>query len=106
MYLVGRRGPAQAAFTAKELREVLREFIDLAVCLRLLVPVPLTFIHHVICLTSLCKIIRAETVIDLLNETYVASGIKDLSIEIRQEDLSKTPADEVWLPSVLLYQAL
>ncbi|PHT41465.1 hypothetical protein CQW23_20319 [Capsicum baccatum] len=44
VYLVGRRGPAQAAFTAKELREVLR--------------------------------------------------IKDLSIEIRQEDLSKTPADE------------
>lgn len=44
VYLVGRRGAAQAAFTAKELREVL--------------------------------------------------GIKDLSIEIRQADLSKTPADE------------
>ncbi|KAK4371262.1 hypothetical protein RND71_010737 [Anisodus tanguticus] len=44
VYLVGRRGAAQAAFTAKELREVL--------------------------------------------------GIKDLSIEILQADLSKTPADE------------
>lgn len=44
VYLVGRRGAAQAAFTAKELREVLR--------------------------------------------------IKDLSIEIREADLSKTPADE------------
>ncbi|CAN4110836.1 unnamed protein product [Withania somnifera] len=44
VYLVGRRGAAQAAFTAKELREVL--------------------------------------------------GIKDLSIEIQQADLSKTPADE------------
>ncbi|MCD9560941.1 hypothetical protein HAX54_019806 [Datura stramonium] len=44
VYLIGRRGPAQAAFTAKELREVL--------------------------------------------------GIKDLSIEIRQADLSKNSADE------------
>ncbi|XP_010314053.1 NADPH:adrenodoxin oxidoreductase, mitochondrial isoform X1 [Solanum lycopersicum] len=44
VYLVGRRGAAQAAFTAKELREVLR--------------------------------------------------IKDLSVGIRQADLSKTPVDE------------
>ncbi|XP_060167457.1 NADPH:adrenodoxin oxidoreductase, mitochondrial isoform X3 [Lycium barbarum] len=44
VYLVGRRGAAQAAFTTKELRELL--------------------------------------------------GIKDLSIKIRQADLSKTPADE------------
>lgn len=50
VYLVGRRGAAQAAFTAKELREVLR--------------------------------------------------IKDLSVGIRQADLSKTPVDEVCLLSI------
>lgn len=59
VYLVGRRGAAQAAFTAKELREVLGEFIELFVCLGLLVPVPPTFIHH-LRLTLPCKIIRSK----------------------------------------------
>lgn len=44
-------------------------------------------------------------VINFLDEICVVSGIKDLFIEIQQADLSKTPADEVHLLSVLLIQA-
>lgn len=73
--MVGRRGPVQAACTAKELREILGKFETIIWLVTSCVLV------HVVSAKFLCLLV----------------GIKDLYIHIQDVDLRTTPADEVYL---------